>query len=117
MILLQPQPENQALVFKSEQHSPGGSFLGVMAVTALLLAAAYVALRYAKTRGWLNRWLGQTVQALPSQSLHVIERLRLSPKTTIYKVRDGEGTTLVVESTAAITVVNQPSIGGKSDEA
>lgn len=116
MISLQAQPDNQALVFKSEQHAMGSSFLGVMAVTALLLAAVYVALRLAKARGWLNRWLGQVAQTATSQSLQVIERLRLSPKTTVYKVQDGEGTILVVESTAAITVVNQKPKGGEGDE-
>ncbi|MGG6463303.1 hypothetical protein [Solilutibacter silvestris] len=117
MISLQAQPNSQALVFKSEGHALGSSPLGVLAATVLLLAVAYVALRYAKKRGWLDRWLGQAAQAPAAQTLQVVERVRLSPKTTVYKVRDGEGTALVVESTASVTVVNQPPVGGLSDGA
>jgi hypothetical protein len=68
-------------------------------ITLLLLGAAAAGAFYARRRGWLDRWLAvPTTADAGKRRLAVVERLALSRKTTLIRVRDGERELLVLES-------------------
>ena len=78
---------------------------GLLLTTVLLLAAFYVIAWYAKRVGWLDRWMGARGATSDTQrKLAVIERMAMSRKTVLYRVRDGENEFLLVESSASIHI-------------
>lgn len=80
---------------------------GLLLAALLLLAAFYCIAWYAKRAGWLARWAGAAANDGDSQRrLAVIERMAVSRKTVLYRVRDGEKEYLLVESSAAIHVTS-----------
>lgn len=94
------------------RHEGGGlvaSATGAMVVAGLLLGGLYVALRIARQRGLLDRWIvalptAASGAAAPSP-LTVERALRVSPKTSVYRIRDGARRYLLVESLAQATLV------------
>jgi hypothetical protein len=89
--------------FRKTAAASGPEVFGVL-VTTLLLLAIFAALAvFARRRGWLDRWVG----AAPSKSelkkkLAVTETLRISRKTTVYRVSDGDREFLLAESSAPL---------------
>lgn len=78
---------------------------GLLLTASLLLAAFYGIAWYAKKAGWLERWTGASASNRDSQRrLAVIERMVVSRKTVLYRVRDGEQEYLLVESSASLHV-------------
>ncbi|MFC0677994.1 hypothetical protein ACFFGH_09085 [Lysobacter korlensis] len=88
--------------FRPEGPTAGGS-LAVLGALVAVLALAVVGLWLAQRRGWLKAWTA-IKPAAAAQRLVVEERVRLSPKTVIYRVRDAEHSFHVIESTAHVTV-------------
>jgi hypothetical protein len=92
-----PQP----IPYRKESSGVGGSVIGVLLVTAVLLAAFVLVLRMAKSRGMLDRWV---VAPLPRdavrQALQVEQSLRVGSRTTVHRIRDGGRRYLLVESMA-----------------
>ena len=78
---------------------------GLLLTAVLLLAAFYGVAWYARRAGWLDRWTGARGPTGDTQrKLAVIERMAVSRKTVLYRVRDGEKEFLLVESSASIHV-------------
>lgn len=78
---------------------------GLLLMAVLLLAAFYGVAWYARRAGWLDRWTGaRGTTGNTQRKLAVIERMALSRKTVLYRVRDGEKEFLLVESSASIHV-------------
>lgn len=74
-----------------------GAFVLVLAVTMGLLV-------FARRRGLpLPKWLG-TMTEQPGSGIAIDARLRLSPRTVLYRVRDGESVLHIVESTGTIRI-------------
>lgn len=99
---------SHGIAFRPEGASAAADATGVLLALAALLAAAMVALWFAKRKGWLERWLGSVGPAQAgAQSLRVERTLRLSPRTIVYRVADGKDSYLVVESStnARLTVL------------
>jgi hypothetical protein len=94
--------------FRPEGPAGGVNAGSGLLVAAALLAAATVALVYAKRRGWLRAWVADDTTAVAAQSLCIASRLRLSPRTVVYEVVDGERRFHVVESTAQVVVQRDP---------
>lgn len=78
----------------------------VLIVALLLLAAFYGIAWHAKKAGWLERWTGRR-PADASRKLAVLERLAVSRKTVLFRVRDGEKEYLLVESSSSVQIVEQ----------
>ena len=94
-----PAGAPQPLQFKADS-SAGSGVVTALLVTVLLLAATTAGLAFAKKRGWLKRW---TVQpAGKPGALAIVERLRISPRTVVFRVQDGDRQFVVVESTANV---------------
>lgn len=101
-------PERPAapIPYRKEGGAAGGSLMGVLAITVLMLAAFVVVLRLAKSRGLLDRWIVSGSAAAPASktgqdAIRVEQVLRVSPRTMLYRIRDGERRYLLVESIAA----------------
>ncbi|MEG3184662.1 hypothetical protein [Novilysobacter erysipheiresistens] len=95
-----------AIPFRPETEGVTGQLVDVLLVLALLLSACLGAVWFAKKRGWLDKWIGAAATGRPSQaSLRVEQVLRLSPRTTLYQVKDADRGYLIVESTATARII------------
>jgi hypothetical protein len=93
----------QPIPYRDRSEGGDPSVAGALLVTLLLLAGVAAAAWHARRRGWLDRWIAQPVS--PTRRLAVLESIALSRHTRLYRLRDGEGELLVLESTASATVV------------
>ena len=76
---------------------------GIFAVTLFTLVAFAGLAWFARRRGWLDRWAGpMRAGTVAGRRLSVLERLPVSRRTTLYRVRDGQAEFLLVESVGAV---------------
>ena len=74
----------------------------ILAVTLLLLVVFYGLVWYAKRAGWLDRWVSRRAASSDDvKKLAILERLVVSRKTVIYRIRDGGQEYLLVESSVS----------------
>lgn len=94
------------IAFREEGSSTGADAAQALGMTVLLLAVVVVGLWAARRRGWLQRWLGAAVLARPADSsdLKLVHTLRLSPRTSVYRIQNGSKSFLLVESSAQVTL-------------
>ncbi|HUR39733.1 MAG TPA: hypothetical protein VM240_01045 [Verrucomicrobiae bacterium] len=99
----QPAP----IPFRNSGVTSGGEVFGILATTLLLLAAVAAAAWYARRKGWLDRWANAPAASgnAPATRLRVVDRLRLSRRTTVFRIADGQGEYLLVESDHGATLV------------
>jgi hypothetical protein len=89
--------------FRKTSIVSGSEVFGVLLTTLLFLAAVAALAWFARRQGWLDRWTGGTAAARDAgRSLAVIEVLRISRKTTLYRVSNGKREFLLAESNAHI---------------
>ena len=100
-----------AIPFRQDAGGAGASIVGALAVTAVLLCVVVLIAAYARRRGWLDQWIGPAPHA-HAPRLRLEQALRLSPRTSLYRVRHDGQVLLVVESTASARVVTLPGHGG-----
>ncbi|MGN6151017.1 MAG: hypothetical protein ACTHOH_03275 [Lysobacteraceae bacterium] len=87
--------------YRSEKGAIGSPALGALAVTVLMLALVVAVLRFARAKGWLDRWIvAPPVAADGRPPLRLERSLRVGPRTTVHRIRDGERSFLLVESLA-----------------
>lgn len=103
----------QAIPFRPEARSVAGSAVDALLVLSLLLVGCLALVWFAKKRGWLERWVVSAPSQSPSQALRVVQMLRLSPKTTLYRVSDEQGQYLVIESNLSVQVMPTPLQGDR----
>ena len=90
--------------YRSEGGAAGSPALGALVVTVLLLALLVAVLRFARAKGWLDRWIVAPPAAGDGHAPLRLERsLRVGPRTTIHRIRDGDRSFLLVESLAPST--------------
>lgn len=95
----------QPIPYRSEANGLAASTSGALLVAVLLLAAFALALRFAKKRGLLDRWIvAAPARVAGRPDMQVEYALRVSPKTTIYRIRDADRHYLLVESLAQTTL-------------
>lgn len=95
----QPAP----IPFRESSPTSAPEVFGLFATTLLLLVAFYAVAWYARRAGWLDRWIGpRSAAGENSRQLTVLERLPVSRKTTLYRVRHGDKEYLLAESTTPI---------------
>lgn len=88
----------QDIPFRPEGPGLASSALDVTMGLVVVLGLALAGLLFARKKGWLERWTGAATPAAPT--LRIEQRLRLSPRTMLYRVRDGNARYLVLESSA-----------------
>lgn len=91
--------------FRAETETFSGSLIEALLVTVLLLGVLLALAVVARRRGWL-RHLTPAGDAQPSAGgLRIAQRLRLSPRTMLFRVVDGRRAYIVVESSAHASIV------------
>lgn len=89
--------------FRKTSVVSGSEVFGMFITTALVLAALAALAWFARRRGWLERWtVGTTSAPGGKRSLTVLEVLRISRKTTLYRVSNGKHEFLLAESNGQI---------------
>lgn len=95
----------QPIPYRSDASGMAASMTGALLVAVLLLAVLALALRFAKRRGLLDRWIvAAPGRAAERTQMRVVHALRVSPKTTLYRIRDADRQYLLVESLAHTTL-------------
>ena len=83
----------------------------VLGTTLALLALALVTAFVAWRRGWLGRWGAAPAAAKsPGEDLRIERALRLSPRTVVFRIVDGERRFLLVESRDGVRVLPTSSM-------
>lgn len=106
--------------FKAENGGATASLALPLLLAVVLLALAVGLLWVARQKGWLRRWSAAPPAAGErADGLQVEQVLRLSPRTRLYRLRDGEHRFAVLESTAHASIVPLPasSLPGDSTDA
>jgi len=89
--------------FRKTSIVSGSEVFGVLLTTLLFLAAIAALGWFARRQGWLDRWTSGTAPARDAgRSLAILEVLRISRKTTLYRVSNGKREFLLAESNAHI---------------
>ena len=92
------QAASAPIPFRSDAAGTGGMLVHALLVTVLLLGACLVLALHARKRGWLARWSIAPAATQAVGRMQVVDALKLSQRTTVFKVRDGQREFLVVES-------------------
>ena len=101
--------------FRKTAVVSGSEVAGLVITTLLLLAVIAVSAWFARRQGWLDRWIGGAQPAVNSKrSLAVLEVLRISRKTTLYRLSNGTREFLLAESSAQIQL--SPSDGSSEQD-
>lgn len=90
--------------FRKTSVVSGSEVFGMLVTTVLILAALAALAWFAHRQGWLDRWIGgaRSVRDTNKRSLAVLEILRISRKTTLYRVSNGKREFLLAESSAQV---------------
>lgn len=100
--------------YRAESEGVASSAGGAIFAALLLLGLFTAVLVVARRKGLLDRWIVAPPAGRPERSgLRVEQALRVSPKTMLYRVRDGERSYLLVESLAQATL--HPVTDGTAD--
>lgn len=106
----------QPIPFKNEDGGATASLALPLLVALVLLSLAVGLLWVARQKGWLRRWSAAPPTAGESRGgLQVEQVLRLSPRTRLYRLRDGEHRFAVLESTAHACIVPLPGSSAAGD--
>lgn len=110
---------SQAIPFRPEYRGSGSNAADVLLILALLLGSFVAVLWFARKKGWLDRWIvaAPGVGATKRAGLELEQVLRLSQKSALYRVNDGNTRYLVLESGDAVQVLKTEAMqGSPTDE-
>ncbi|MGH8108400.1 MAG: hypothetical protein ACREO1_06745 [Arenimonas sp.] len=99
---------SQPIPFRKDSVTNTPEVFGLL-VTTILLVSVFAALTwYARRRGWLDRWVGPKPQvASQNKKIVVLETQRISQKTTLYRISNGDSEFLLAESSMQIQFAKQ----------
>ncbi len=101
----------QPIAYRPEASILADSAMDVLLVLVLMLSVVLALTWFAKQKGWLQRWTTATAsRSATTRSLHVEQALRLSPRTTLFRVVDGTDRYLLVESTGTVRFVSTNAV-------
>lgn len=93
----------KSIDFRPEGPGFAESALHTLLGLVLVLGGALVALWFVRRKGWLNRWVSPLAPVV-QPTLAIEAKIRVSPRTMLYRVRDANGFYLLVESSANTTL-------------
>lgn len=107
----------QAIAYRPDSSGIAGSAGDVLLVLVVLLGATLALALLAKRKGWLQRWtVGASSLVQTRTGLRVEQALRMSPRTTLFRVIDGERRYLLVESSGTVQFIADDSTGAGGGE-
>lgn len=100
------RPTPAEMGFRPETATMGTQATDVLVILMLLVAAFVAVVWVARKQGWLDRWIVSQGNSEKTRStIRVEQALRISPRTTVYRIVDAERRYLLVESSAATQIV------------
>lgn len=104
--------------FRTAATASGHDLMGVMAVTVAILLMASLAAWFARRKGWLDRWMSsRPIRAAAQQTLRVEQTVRVSRKTALHRIVDGDRRYLLVESDLQVQWLPMSEQGARCDQA
>lgn len=94
-----------SIPFREDTSEGASGLVDVLLVLALMLGALLALAITAQRKGLLKRWAIASPIRPAGAGLLVEESLRLSSRTTLYRISDGTRTHLLIESTATTRFV------------
>lgn len=103
---------DRAIPYRESAEVSGGDIAGAFGFALLLLAAALALAWFARRKGWLQRWgaAARTSGRPQLASLRVEQALRVSPRTVLFRIADGDRTYLLAESRHGIQLLAEPGM-------
>ena len=99
---------SQPIPFRKEGITNTPEVFSLLVTTVLLVAVFTLVAWYARRRGWLDRWVGPKPDSKSnSKKIIVLETQRISQKTTLYRISNGESEYLLAESSSQIQFVTK----------
>lgn len=107
----------RAIPYRESAEVSGGDIAGAFGFALLLLATALGLAWFARRRGWLQRWgaAARTAGRPQLSSLRVEQALRISPRTVLFRIADGERTYLLAESRQGIQLLAEPGLEAREE--
>lgn len=97
---------SQPIPFRKEGITNTPEVFSLLLTTLLLVAVFTLVAWYARRRGWLDRWVGPKPDSQSNKKkIVVLETQRISQKTTLYRISNGESEYLLAESSSQIQLV------------
>lgn len=98
--------------FRPEGQGAGGSALDVLLVLVVLLGACVAALWIARKKGWLDRWVVAPLRS-DQGGMKLEQTLRISQRSALHRVRDGDDQYLILESAGVAQFVKRTPAPGR----
>lgn len=109
-----PASTQSAIPFREGTDLTGTDVLGVLGMTVALLVLALTGAWMARRQGWLRRWgVSPLPETASGSRLKIEQTLRISPRTLLFKIVDGERQWLLVESKDGVQVLGS---GARAEE-
>lgn len=104
-----------SIPFRTTPAASGPDVVGTLVTTLLVLAALTGLAWWANRRGWLDRWTGMRVAGVARErKLRVAEVLRISRRTTVFRLHSGEREFLLVESGTSVSLLAADMAGERT---
>lgn len=91
--------------FREEPATLSGDPLGVFLALVAVLGVAVAGLWIARKKGWLDRWIAARALREGGGDVRVEQAVRLSPRSVLFSIRNGNQRVLLIESIANVSVV------------
>lgn len=98
----------QPIPFRKDGITNTPEVFGLL-VTTLMLVGIFAGLAwFARRQGWLDRWIGPKPESQNiKKKLVILETQRISPKTTLYRISNGDSEYLLAESTMQLQLIKK----------
>jgi hypothetical protein len=97
-----------AIPFRETAEVSGGDVASALGWTLLLLALVAAFALLARRQGWLRRW-GAVLPAPAVERMRVEQVLRVSARTTLFRIADGPRQYLLAESRDGVQLLPLPA--------
>lgn len=99
---------SEPIPFRKEGITNTPEVFGLLVTTLLLVTVFTIVVWYGRRRGWLDRWVGPKPDSKSnSKKIVVLETQRISQKTTLYRISNGENEYVLAESSSQIQLVTK----------
>jgi len=96
---------HSSIPFRHTSIASASELSGILIATVLVLSVFAASAWFARRKGWLDRWSTDAGKSRVSgRSLVVLEVLRISRRTTVYRIASGKQEFLVAESSSPVAL-------------
>jgi hypothetical protein len=99
-----PSATVQAIPFRKDTVASTPEVFSLLVITLIVLGLFACLAFYARRLGWLDRWVGPKPQSAINcgKKIVILETQRISQKTVLYRISNGDNEYLLTESSMQI---------------